>query len=292
MNNSKDTKIENSNEDAIGDNMDISDDAIKQLKQDFKQSAIDLVVKKFHKKARNVDSLMKDKKFQFSYNDFGVDINIPATKPMANSCTNEIECQNKDSNSGEPLATKRLKLSHNSIAINCISTESDDSSDDKNSNHKKVVLFSNGTVECNPTLTELTAIIRPLLDEFIADLVTLKTGIHLMIPQIEDGNNFGVEVQQDVLELLTTVEEEMIGRMNSFHVYYSIRADLVVKLAEHPDSDDYRRAIGQRDQLFHKQLCYILASIRNYYLQIHDLIVKNLKRIQKPKSGTNEGLLY
>lgn len=51
-----------------------------------------------------------------------------------------------------------------------------------------------------------------------------------MIPKIEDGNNFGVSIQEDTLGEIQTVETEAAAFFDQISRYYVTRAKLVSKV--------------------------------------------------------------
>ena len=52
-----------------------------------------------------------------------------------------------------------------------------------------------GSVECNSKITTLNETIEPILRQAIEDMNQVKVWILLLIPRMEDGNNFGVSIQ-------------------------------------------------------------------------------------------------
>lgn len=52
----------------------------------------------------------------------------------------------------------------------------------------------------------------------------------LNIPRIEDGNNFGVSVQEEVLNELTRSEDSAFGALDSATKYFVSRGKLISKV--------------------------------------------------------------
>ena len=61
------------------------------------------------------------------------------------------------------------------------------------------------------------------LKESIHILSPLSLLIELKIPRLEDGNNFGVEVQKDILQVITEASGQMDYIINYLTKYYSLR---------------------------------------------------------------------
>jgi len=58
----------------------------------------------------------------------------------------------------------------------------------------------------------------------------LKMWVSLLIPKIEDGNNFGVSVQEDTLAEIQQVEVEATSYLEQISRYYGTRGKLVTKV--------------------------------------------------------------
>lgn len=59
----------------------------------------------------------------------------------------------------------------------------------------RVYGFVTGRVPCNEKLLRLIDLIKPILRAAIEDMNRVKVWILLLIPRMEDGNNFGVSIQ-------------------------------------------------------------------------------------------------
>lgn len=54
--------------------------------------------------------------------------------------------------------------------------------------------------------------------------------VSLLIPKIEDGNNFGVSVQEDTLAEIQQVEVEATNYLEQVSRYYASRGKLITKV--------------------------------------------------------------
>ena len=62
----------------------------------------------------------------------------------------------------------------------------------------RVYGFVGGRVPCNARLTTMIETIKPILRDAIEHMNQVKVWILLLIPRMEDGNNFGVSIQEEV----------------------------------------------------------------------------------------------
>ena len=76
---------------------------------------------------------------------------------------------------------------------------------------------------------------------------TLKMWIQLNVPRIEDGNNFGVDVQTECITELSGLEDKCCGILETTTKYFSGRAKLLSKCIKYPEIEDYRRSIEEVD---------------------------------------------
>uniref|UniRef100_A0A914CUB9 Proteasome activator complex subunit 3 n=1 Tax=Acrobeloides nanus TaxID=290746 RepID=A0A914CUB9_9BILA len=145
--------------------------------------------------------------------------------------------------------------------------------------------FVGGSVKCNMKLAELTSILRPLLREAVEDVNKIQMWIIFLIPRIEDGNNFGVSIQEECLSEVRNVESEAASFLDHMSLYFVNRARLVTKVAKYPHVDDYRRAILDMDEKQFINIRLVLMELRNHFATLHDMILKNFEKIKKPRSG-------
>jgi hypothetical protein len=71
---------------------------------------------------------------------------------------------------------------------------------------------------------------KPNVLDFIEHLNTVKIWIQLNIPRIEDGNNFGVSIQEETLNELGRAEDAAFGSLDNMSKYFVTRAKLLSKV--------------------------------------------------------------
>lgn len=154
----------------------------------------------------------------------------------------------------------------------------------------KVMILPSGTVKCNTPICEVINIVKPVIRALVEDSNLLKMWISFMIPKIEDGNNFGVSIQEDTLAEIQSVESEAAAFFDQISRYFISRAKVVSKVAKYPHIDDYRRAVQELDEKEFLSLWLVLSEVRNRYCSLHDIVIKNLEKLKKPRSSNAEHL--
>ncbi|VDK61375.1 unnamed protein product [Anisakis simplex] len=116
----------------------------------------------------------------------------------------------------------------------------------------------------------------------------VKMWILFLIPRIEDGNNFGVSIQEEALNEVRTVEGEAASFLDQISRYFVSRARLITKVAKYPHVEDYRRAILDMDEKQFINIRLVLTEMRNHFATLHDMITKNLEKIKTPRNNNIE----
>lgn len=226
-----------------------------------------IVMEEFPKKVIEYDDLLKTHRFSYARLPEmmpDADLNIPV--PCV-ATANDVD--------GDAPATKKQKL--------------DD--DHSTNNGTPVYGFINGSVPCNGQLAELMDQVRPLLRDAVENVNKVKMWITLLIPRIEDGNNFGVSIQEETLGEVRNVESEAASFLDQMSRYFTSRAKLLTKVAKYPHVDDYRRAILDMDEKQFINIRLVVLEMRNHFSTLYDLITKNIEKIKKPRNSNME-MLY
>jgi len=79
---------------------------------------------------------------------------------------------------------------------------------------------------------ELFQILKPELITLGINCQVLHDWINLHIPKHEDGNNFGVEVQEEALQELVAVKEESATSLDEQSAYHVARASIMEKITQ------------------------------------------------------------
>ncbi|KAL4269278.1 PA28 family protein [Pleurotus pulmonarius] len=145
-------------------------------------------------------------------------------------------------------------------------------------------------VHSNEHISLLHETVKKECDQ-LADLSDqVKLWINLTMPKIEDGDNFGVQVQEEVLAELMRAQDSAHNVRDAARQDHLQRAHICSKLIKYPHVEDYAASLREHDE---KQLYFIrqhLIDIRNIYAVLTDLIHKNISKIRAPKGNNGMGL--
>ncbi|KAM9839579.1 proteasome activator complex subunit 1 [Aulostomus maculatus] len=148
-----------------------------------------------------------------------------------------------------------------------------------------------GPICCNEQVESLLKEVKPQIQTLKEKLNMVSMWVQLQIPRIEDGNNFGVAVQEKVFELLTNTRTKIEGFQTQIAKYHSERGDAVAKASKQSHVGDYRQLVHELDQHQYCELRLMVLEIRNTYAVLFDIVNKNYNKIKKPR-GDGKALIY
>jgi len=147
-------------------------------------------------------------------------------------------------------------------------------------------------IQCNLKLIRLIDMVKPEIKDVIEACEMIKLWISLLIPRIEDGNNFGVSIQEEVLIEVHRIQTESITYLDAISRYFITRAKIVSKVVKYPFVDDYTRSVKEVDEKEYLNIQFSMNEIRSHYMLILDVISKNYEKIKKPRSSENRESMY
>lgn len=148
----------------------------------------------------------------------------------------------------------------------------------------KVTILPDGPVPSNPKIMEMVEVVKPRIRDVIEHANQIKMWLAYSIPKIEDGNNFGVGIQEEILGEARQVETEAATFLDQISRYYVSRGKIISKIAKYPHVIDFRSSVREIDEKQVLTLRLIISELRNQYASLHDMIMKNLEKIKKPRS--------
>ncbi|TRY55137.1 hypothetical protein DNTS_032636 [Danionella cerebrum] len=245
---------------------------VDAFRERITSEAEDLVANFFPKKLLELDQFLKDPMINITeLKDIHSEINLAVPDPILLTDIHDgLEMQN----------AKKRKLE-------------DGAGDDKGKlefGGTKVFVMPGGMMKSNGKLVELIEKVKPEIITLMEKCNTVKMWVQLLIPRIEDGNNFGVSIQEETVAELRTVEGEQASFLDQISRYYITRAKLVSKIAKYPHVEDYRRTVNDIDEKEYTSLKIIVSELRNQYVTLHDMILKNIEKIKRPRSSNTDAL--
>lgn len=144
---------------------------------------------------------------------------------------------------------------------------------------------STGQIQTNIEIQRISGAVKPHILSLIQHLNMLKLWIELLIPRIEDGNNFGVSVQEEALNEISRSETDASSLLDSLSRYYLSRGKIASKCLKYPGLQDYRVALAEMDEKKFYSLKIVVSELRNLYTTIYDILLKNLDKIKTPRNS-------
>lgn len=148
-----------------------------------------------------------------------------------------------------------------------------------------------GFIKGNERIVKLLDIVKPEIMGLKETCITVSCWIAHLIPKIEDGNDFGVAIQEKILERITAVKTKVEGFQTNINKYFSERGDAVAKASKDTHVMDYRSLVHEKDEAAYSEIRVIVLDIRGFYAELYDVISKNLEKVTNPK-GEEKPSMY
>ncbi|XP_058872970.1 proteasome activator complex subunit 2 [Acipenser ruthenus] len=148
-----------------------------------------------------------------------------------------------------------------------------------------------GFIKGNEKMLVLLDRVKPEIKTLRETCILVATWIQHMIPKIEDGNDFGVAIQEKILERIAAVKTKVEGFQTYISKYYSERGDAVAKASKDTHVMDYRSLVHEKDEAVYSEIRVILMDIRGFYAELYDIISKNEDKVTNPK-GEEKPSMY
>ncbi|XP_060111304.1 proteasome activator complex subunit 2 [Heteronotia binoei] len=148
-----------------------------------------------------------------------------------------------------------------------------------------------GYLKGNESIVSLLDRVKPEVREFREKCVLVATWIQYMIPKIEDGNDFGVAIQEKVLERIVALKTKAEGFQTTIAKYFSERGEAVAKASKDTHVMDYRCLVHERDEAIYREIQMMVLDIRGFYAELYHILSKNLEKLTNPK-GEEKPSMY
>lgn len=250
---------------------------LRKYKETMRTKALDIILRTLPKKVMSLDEALKSDA-RLTHTCAEIDTVLREDMKEARKKAEEAQKKREEAEAGETAPKKRkLEDSH--------SSEGDET-------EKGTVRDCEMCMPSNRLVVESTELLRKELLEVIDNFDTVKLWIQLNIPRIEDGNNFGVSVQEDTVSEVSRAEDNAFALLEVITKYYIARAKLVTKCFKYPNLADFETAVSEVDQKQYLNTVLSVVDLRNNYALIYDMIIKNMDKLENPRSSEHMSHLF
>ncbi|XP_026219640.1 proteasome activator complex subunit 2 [Anabas testudineus] len=148
-----------------------------------------------------------------------------------------------------------------------------------------------GFIKGNEKIIQLLDRVKPEIVGLRETIIAVSCWIQHLIPKIEDGNDFGVAIQEKILERIAAIKTKVDGFQTNINKYFSERGDAVAKASKETHVMDYRSLVRDKDEAIYSEIRVIVLDIRGFYAELYDIISKNLEKVTNPK-GEEKPSMY
>ncbi|KAF7347638.1 Proteasome activator pa28, REG alpha/beta subunit [Mycena venus] len=147
-------------------------------------------------------------------------------------------------------------------------------------------------VHANKHMGTLHATLKRECEQLVTLTDQVKLWISLTMPKIEGGDNFGVQIQEEVVAELLRSQESAFNLRDSARNDYLTRAKICSKLIKYPNVEDYTLALKEHDDNQFYLARQHLVDLRNIYAVLTDLIHKNIAKVRQLGSSLERCLIH
>ncbi|XP_077409984.1 proteasome activator complex subunit 2 isoform X2 [Vanacampus margaritifer] len=140
-----------------------------------------------------------------------------------------------------------------------------------------------GFIKSHEMILALVGKLKPEIISLRETIVTITCWIQHLIPRIEDGNDFGVAIQEKILERIAAVKTKVEGFQTAINK--SMDQDLF------SFQMDYRSLVHDKDVAVYSDIRMIILDLRSFYVELYDMIGKNMEKVTNPK-GEEKPSMY
>mmetsp|Transcript_20554 Transcript_20554/g.32721 ORF Transcript_20554/g.32721 Transcript_20554/m.32721 type:complete len:289 (+) Transcript_20554:22-888(+) len=148
------------------------------------------------------------------------------------------------------------------------------------------------SVAINESMNSISNLIDREIIQIIDIVTSMKMSISLKIPAIQEGLNFGVEIQEEMVDDLGRAENGALDAIEQISNYYQIRSKAISKILKWPYLQDYRDALQEFDKSHAATLKSMVVDLRNSYMILHDTLTKNMEKIKNPRDQRSKFYMY
>ncbi|XP_061777305.1 proteasome activator complex subunit 2 [Nerophis ophidion] len=142
-----------------------------------------------------------------------------------------------------------------------------------------------GFIKTNEKIVALVEKLKPEIVSLRETIIAVTCWIQHLIPQIEDGNDFGVAIQEKILERIAAVKTKVDTFQSNINKYFSERGDAVAKASKDTHVMDYRSLVHEKDVAVYSDIRVMILDLRGFYVELYDMVSKNAEKVTNPKGG-------
>ncbi|KAN0028703.1 hypothetical protein ACTFIV_010555 [Dictyostelium citrinum] len=146
-------------------------------------------------------------------------------------------------------------------------------------------------IKTNHSIVKKHKIFKKNYVETVEIFSDIRSWISLNIPKIEDGNNIGVDIQEDIISQVAKIEECYTSLLDFAEEYHKVRARLLKKAIKHKDVDMYRYSIARIDENEIDRARFGFQDLSQNYCTLYSVIVKNFAKLETPRPTSASNLL-
>lgn len=172
------------------------------------------------------------------------------------------------------------------------------------------------STECLVKIRQEINHLQRAIHESMQVATDIKLWLQCNIPRVEDGNNFGVDIQESVVQELTRAEDASMGAYEGLGRWWQVRAELISKVVKFGMRDSCTRAednphphhgwncplckfaldepavyaVLDSDRRFLGNIWMGWVDLRNNYAVLYDLITKNIEKLVYPRSENSSNM--
>ncbi|ETO24500.1 hypothetical protein RFI_12656 [Reticulomyxa filosa] len=198
---------------------------IEELKKFTKKKADDIVYKILPEKVKILEKLLKE-------------INEKFKQQQSKPCIVNVNEAGDDMSAATAPPTKKQKKSNERPKEQSVTQYFRYS---KHTEEERRRLQSEN--ECNPLLAPIIEKVNDEINDAWEVANDLKLSIFLSVPDMQEENNFGVEVQKHVLDALIEFEKASQTCLDTLSSYFVDRSKYITDICKHPHISSFRYAL-------------------------------------------------
>jgi len=223
---------------------------------------------------------------------------LSRTLPSLFKNTPRIKVQESPSNRPQSTVSSRARKRRKVTAQNTKSDGSDPRNSEieiwrtKSARSASELQRLRTAVDCNESMVSMSNMLSREILEMLELTASLKMALSLKVPAMMEGNNFGVDIQDGVIDDLCRAENGALDAADQIASYFQIRSKAISKVLKWPKVEDYRIALSEFDASRLSANKSMAVDLGNSYLILHDSIAKNKDKLLNPRDQRSKFYLY